>query len=83
MSCIGSVAKASSTAHSLQIETERFKGNLTQRNGIMSKKNPADLCSRGLRATRLNEAHFGGEALISFQSTSPSGRRSKLQKVWK
>ena len=26
------------------------------------------------------KAHFGGEDLIFFQSTSPSGRRSKLQK---
>ena len=58
------------------------QSNPEQWHYVESKENPADLCSRGLRATRLNETHFGGEALIFFQSTSQSGRRPKLQKVW-
>ena len=59
------------------------QSNPEQWHYVESKENPADLCSRGLRATRLNESTLWWRGPDFFQSTSPSGQRSKLQKVWK
>ena len=75
-----------STAHSLQTGLEKFKGNLTQSNGIMwnLKRIPLINVLVVSELPAWMKAHFGREALIFFKArVSPSGRRSKLQKVWK
>ena len=83
MSCFGSVAKASSTTHSLQTGSERFKGNLTQSNGIMWNLKRIPLIyvsSRCLRATRLNTSTLwwrGPDFLSKHESEWPKVKIAK------